>query len=229
MKPAATASILALCLLAACRDEPAPAPPAAGMPPASTQDTATPALDQPAEDIPPATAPGAAEALERSPGPPAGTPDGDRNLAGFDGYGQLRFGTPAEAMEEAWGGELHELGREQNPDCYFMTPTWVRTPAEFNFMIVEGRFARFGTDRDTFVAPGGGKVGMDRAEIERLYAGRIEERPHKYTDGAYLRIADPGGGDGVLLFETSGRDAGAKVTEWRVGVPPAVDYVEGCA
>ncbi|HWI23748.1 MAG TPA: lectin, partial [Lysobacter sp.] len=33
-------------------------------------------------------------------------------------------------------------------------------------------------------------------------------------------------GKGVLVFET---DAAGKVTAWRAGVPPQVDYVEGCS
>ncbi|TQC57293.1 lectin, partial [Pantoea dispersa] len=33
------------------------------------------------------------------------------------------------------------------------------------------------------------------------------------------------GQSGVLVFET---DAAGKVVAWRVGLPPQVDYVEGC-
>lgn len=58
------------------------------------------------------------------------------------------------------------------------------------------------------------------------YGEGVEERQHKYIDGAsYLRIADPDGGDGVLLFETG--ETGL-VTGWRIGVEPQVDYVERC-
>ena len=34
------------------------------------------------------------------------------------------------------------------------------------------------------------------------------------------------GSDEPLVCET---DEGGTVTEWRVGVPPYIDYVEGCA
>lgn len=221
------ASLLSLALLSACAREAAPtdSDDAADAPPATAP------VDQPAEDVPPATAPGASEALAEGQAsvPEPGAPDGNRDLARFDGYGDVRFGTTAEAMEQAWGGELSTLGKEGNESCYFMTPTWVKTPSEFNFMIGDGKFVRFGTESDKFVAPGGGKVGMTRAEIGRLYAGRIEEQPHKYTDGLYLRIKDPAAGKGVLIFETDARGDTAKVTEWRVGVPPQVDYVEGCS
>jgi hypothetical protein len=94
-------------------------------------------------------------------------------------------------------------------------------------MIEGGRFARIDVRADDIVAPGGGRAGMNAEEIEALYPGRIEERPHKYVEGGkYLRIPDEMGGEGVLLFAA---DEQGRVTEWRVGVPPQVDYVEGCS
>ena len=73
---------------------------------------------------------------------------------------------------------------------------------------------------------------MDADVIEKLYPGRVEVQPHHYLyeeGGKYLRIKSRDGENGVLLFETDGKGNGAKVTEWRVGVPPQVDYVEGCS
>mgnify|MGYP003578325924 CR=1 FL=1 len=62
-------------------------------------------------------------------------------------------------------------------------------------------------------------------EIAALYPGRVEERPHKYVEGAhYLRVTREGS-DAALLFET---DPQGRVQEWRIGLPPQVDYVEGC-
>lgn len=161
--------------------------------------------------------------------PPSPAPDGDLNLARFTGYGDIPFGTPVADMARLWGGELRTSGKDFNDRCYFMTPIWSKRPADFNFMISEGRFARFSTDSRNFLAPGGAHVGMTRAEIVRRYAGQIEVQPHHYTDGQYLRVKDPEGGNGVLLMETDGKGDDARVTEWRVGVPPEVDYVEGCS
>jgi hypothetical protein len=202
--------------LAACTAERAPV---------AVEPQPAPVDDQPAADIPPATMPTTPEPAAPSPAPH----DGDRDLARFDGYGEVRFGAAAADMERAWGGKLNTLGKEGNESCYFMTPPWVKVPAEFNFMIGDSRFARFGTESDTFTAPGGGKVGMTKGEIAKRYAGRVEERPHKYTDGQYLRITDLAGGAGVLVFETDGNDDAATVTEWRVGLAPEIDYVEGCS
>ncbi|WP_408952554.1 lectin [Lysobacter sp. Hz 25] len=180
-------------------------------------DTATaqtpPANDQPAEDVPPATAPAVA--------PPVSD-----TLARFDGYGDLRFGMSAEEAKRAWGGELKGEAAADG-GCYYLRPIWAQNAAEFGFMIENGKFARVDVGNDKETAPGGGKRGMSADEIRKLYAGRVEEQPHKYVDGGKnLRIGDAGGGAGALVFET---DAAGKVTAWRIGVPPQVDYVEGCS
>lgn len=187
----------------------------------------TPPVDQPAQDVPPATAPttdtGAAGQPASDPQTGA-APDGDLGLARFDGYGDMTFGLAANEMENAWGGELNRLGAEGDT-CYFMTPKWVKAPAELAFMVEDGKFVRVGTENAKLAAPGGGKIGMTIAQIEALYPGRVQQQPHKYTDGKYLRIKDTASNN-ALVFET---DAAGKVTEWRVGMPPQVDYVEGCS
>lgn len=215
---------LSVALLAACGGDPAPAD---AQPAAPVSDQAgTGAESDPG--VSPATTPppGLPEPAENSDVPPASTPDGSDAQASFSGYGDVRFGTAAADMEQAWGGELREVGKADNDTCYYMTPTWVAAPADFNFMIGDGKFARFGTESAKFVAPGGGRVGMSQAEIERLYPGRVELQPHKYGDGKYLRIKDAGGSNAVLIFETTEKGL---VEEFRIGVPPEVDYVEGCS
>ena len=220
MRKAAFALLIAS--LAACSAERAPPDAVADAPPPA-------APDQPAEDIPPATAPGlsddgAAPVPGGTGGDGAQAPAADADLATFEGYGDLKFGMPADGMDQAWGGELARVGPEGEA-CYFKTPKWVKAPADFAFMVENGKFVRYGAESERIAAPGGGTVGMARADIDRLYAGRIEEQPHKYVEGGkYLRIADAATAN-ALLFEV---DAAGKVTEWRVGQAPQVDYVEGC-
>ncbi len=157
--------------------------------------------------------------------PSSSTPDGDRDLARWDGYDALRFGMDNAAFRGAWGGELKGDSPAEGSTCTHLYPAWVKVPAEFAFMFEGGKFVRYSVENDKLLAPGGGRVGMTRAEIEKLYPGRIEVQPHKYTDGQYLRIADDASGS-ALVFETN---AAGRVTEWRLGVPPQVDYVEGCS
>ncbi|MEO6366007.1 MAG: lectin [Luteimonas sp.] len=180
-----------------------------------------PVADQPATDVPPATAP---EAPVTDPMQPV-TPAADAGDSRFDGYGDMRFGMSAGDAKKAWGGDLNGAP-DAGATCYHLSPKWAKVPAEFAFMIENDTFVRYSTESDKFAAPGGGKVGMTADEIRQLYSGRVEEQPHKYEDGGkYLRIKETAG-SGVLLFETN---AAGKVGEWRVGVPPQVDYVEGCS
>ena len=59
-----------------------------------------------------------------------------------------------------------------------------------------------------------------------LYVDRIEVAPHKYTGplGHYLNIKNPDGRV-EIVFETDG----TKVLNYRAGVQPQVQYVEGCS
>ncbi len=211
--PFALSAALSTLVLAACSPDRGNATEtdAAASPIASTTpaDAMPPSLPEPGEasDTPVLNAAGGSDAMAR-----------------FDGYGDMRLGIAADTMEASWGGELNRLGGPEET-CYFLTPKWVKVPADFAFMIEDGKFVRYGTESAKFVAPGGGKVGMVAADLQSLYAGRIEDQPHKYTSGKYLRIKDATTGN-ALLFETN---ASGKVTEWRVGTPPQVDYVEGCS
>jgi hypothetical protein len=147
-----------------------------------------------------------------------------QQLASMQGYGDLRLGMSTEEVRKAWGAELSGSADEPG-GCYYLTAP---DSSSVIFMIEGERFVRYDIGSEREAAPGGGRVGMGADEIRRLYKGRVEEQPHKYDPiGRYLRVTDPDAGEGVLLFEIDGRTR--QVTEWRVGLPPQVDYVEGCA
>lgn len=160
----------------------------------------------------------------------AAKPSLPETMARYDGDGDLRFGMDETSFDKAWGGELKGApGRDSS--CYYKTPKWVKLSTDFAFMFEHGRFVRYDVGTSKEGAPGGGKVGMSADRIHQLYGPDVEVQPHKYVEGAkYLRIAArnmaSSEGDGVLVFET---DAQGKVTRWHVGIPPQVDYVEGCS
>ena len=146
-------------------------------------------------------------------------------MARYDGYGKLRFGMDEVTFGRVWSGKLQGQ-LDPGSSCYYVTPEGVKAQTDFAFMFEGGHFVRYdvGTTKET--APGGGQVGMSKAQILALYGARVEQQPHKYESGAaYLRVPAPQG-KGVLLFETN---ADGKVTRWRAGVSPQVDYVEGCS
>lgn len=206
-------AVLALAL-AACGDR---APDAAGGAASTVAPLQLPASDQPAEDVPPATAP--------VPATPASGNDtaSAAGQARFDGYADARLGMTAAETRQAWDGPLDGAPGGEG-SCHYLLPEVEPATGRVMLMVVDDRFVRYDIVNDRDIAPGGGRVGMDAAAIEALYAGRVTRSPHKYVKGAsYLRVED---GARALVFET---DGSGKVTRWRVGVTPPVDQVEGCS
>jgi len=144
----------------------------------------------------------------------------------WNGIGEIEFGMGVDDVRDAWPGDLGDYGTAEEEACLYLSQT-PRRPADAPALMFEqGRLVRFDIDTSATSAPGGGRVGMDTLEIlERYGEDNIERMPHKYSDGEYLRIGSPDG-DSVLLFETGEEGV---VTEWRIGVEPQVDYVEGCS
>ena len=146
------------------------------------------------------------------------------SVARYDGYGAVRLGMDEASFDQAWDGTL-EGAADADSTCFYKRTVAAMSPATPGFMFEDGHFVRYDVTSTEATAPGGGKVGMDEARVRSLYGDAVQAQPHKYVDGAkYLRIASPQG-PGVLLFETDGQGT---VTRWRVGVPPQIDYVEGC-
>jgi hypothetical protein len=198
--------------LAACGERTTQAP-AVAAPPAS-------ATVAPQATVAPAPRPEAVAPLKGAM-PAPGT-------IGFAGFGPAHFGASDEQVRMAWGADLGDEKPAEPGGCYYLLPQ-ARTANGYRvgFMIEQDRFARVDVDAIDIEAPGGGKVGMSTRDIDRLYAGRVSKQPHKYIDGGqYLRVVDAAAGPGVLLFET---DAKGVVSSWRIGVPPQIDYVEGCS
>ena len=199
--------VMAVTLLSACQRDPAAAP--ATEP--QTTATATPMAEAPA------------------PTPAAddtAAPAGPVSQASFLGYGDMKLGSTVDEARAAWGGELNGAPME-GTTCHYLWPKWITRPADFAFMMEDGRLVRYdvGTDKET--APGGGKVGMSVEELQKLYGGALKGAPHKYTQGGQYLSMDAGDvAPTRLVFEV---DAAGKVTSWRVGLSPQVEYVEGCS
>ena len=97
------------------------------------------------------------------------------------------------------------------------------------FMVTNGSIARVDVSTQEITTFSGAKVGDSEAKIKSLYPGKIETEPHKYVpDGNYLTFVpkDKADKNYRVIFET---DAQGKVTSFRAGKLPEVQYVEGCA
>ncbi|MDH7454016.1 hypothetical protein QF205_13195 [Luteimonas composti] len=187
------------------------APPAAQAPPSSNRDAASA----------PVQGDGQATGSLRVDRPADGT-------IGFAGFGPAAFGASAEAVRQAWGGDLGDAQPSEPGGCHYLIPQPLGPGGYRTAFMIEGdRFVRIDVRDADVAAPGGARVGMDVGQVRALYDGRIEEQPHKYDpDGRVLRVTAPDGAPGVLVLEL---DGSGRVDEWRVGLPPQVDYVEGCS
>jgi hypothetical protein len=94
-------------------------------------------------------------------------------------------------------------------------------------MAVGGQIARVEVRDATVATAAGARVGDTESRINALYPGRVQTGPHKYTDGHYLVVRRGAGADSAyrLVFETDGQ----RVTGYRGGRMPEVEWVEGCS
>ena len=159
-------------------------------------------------------------------GEPVATVD-PASQASFSGYGDMKLGSTVEAAKTAWAGELQESTPAEGSTCHYLMPKWVSKASEFGFMVEEGKFVRYDVGTDKEIAPGGGKVGMVVEQLMLLYGSSLQSAPDKYVEGGkVLTITAPDGSPAKLVFQVDGVGS---VTGWRVGLPPQVDYVEGCS
>src|SRR5690606_21945109 len=107
------------------------------------------------------------------------------------------------------------------PECDYVRGA--EAPDSMLFMIEDGRLARVDVIGGTAATGECAPVGEAADRILAPYPSAVRG-PHKYTDGAYLTVA---GADSTskFVFETDGQ----RVTRYRAGVVPAVEYVEGCS
>ncbi|MEW5931464.1 MAG: hypothetical protein AB1941_28690 [Gemmatimonadota bacterium] len=199
-RPLAPAALLLLAL-AACMPSDEGAPEAA---PGST----TPAPD-------PQEAP--------QPAPDAPTSDTRAWTVGPRGAGPVQVGMPLAAAATALGATPDTAAARGG--CSYLRPAG--GPGGVMVMVNEGQVARVDVDGATARTAEGAGVGDAEARVRELYAGRVTESPHKYTDGRYLTVTPQTPADSAvrLVFETDG----AKVTRFRAGRLPEVEWVEGCS
>jgi len=121
-------------------------------------------------------------------------------------------------MTPAWQGAGEGPGCEQRPQSSDAGPVLA--------MYVDRRLARLdviepGVDTDAGIG-----VNDPVSAVLKAYGAAVVVTPHKYTyesGGQYLSV--PGAEGKRLVFETNG----TKVTRYRIGRMPEVEWVEGCA
>ena len=146
----------------------------------------------------------------------------------INGIGAVRVGmTIAEASKAAGTKLIRESGYETNLSCFYVKPQG--EPKDIGFMVTNGRISRVDVwNNKSITTLSGAKIGDTESRIKSLYPGQIQVTPHKYVEGGHDLIFIPK--DAVdknyrLLFETDGK----RVTRFRSGKLPEVEFVEGCS
>lgn len=108
--------------------------------------------------------------------------------------------------------------------CTYVVPA--RGPAGVSIMVRAGEVARIQVDSGTVRTVEGAGIGDAESRVEALYPGRVVVGPSKYTNGHYLTVKPAAETESGfrLVFETDGH----RVTGYRAGRLPEVEWVEGC-
>lgn len=159
----------------------------------------------------------------------------------IDGIGPIRVGmTVAEAEATAQVQLVEKGSRAGTGGCYYL---WPKTgPKQLGLMVIsnradgrivrsQDRIARVDIYKGSAISTlRGAKIGDTETRIKALYPGQIKVTPHHYTGrsgGHYLTFVPKDAADQSfrLIFET----LNGRVTQFRSGQRPEVEFVEGCA
>lgn len=146
----------------------------------------------------------------------------------IDGIGPVRVGmTLQQAVDSANTPFTLKPGAGVGSNCGFAHPA--AGPKGLEFMVTNGKIARVDVlTNPTITTISGAKIGDSEARIKSLYPHRLSVKPHPYVrQGHYLIFVPQDAADQKyrVIFETDGQ----KVTRFRAGLRPEVEYIEGCA
>jgi hypothetical protein len=136
------------------------------------------------------------------------------------GIGNVTAGmSPAEA--NAVTGNALALPAKTS-ECDYIRPN--SAPKGVALMFENGQLSRVDVTSGTVATVEGAKIGDSEARIKSLYPDAVITA-HKYLPkGHYLTVTPLDAANYRIVFESDG----AKVTKYRSGRMPAVEYVEGC-
>ena len=109
-------------------------------------------------------------------------------------------------------------------ECAYVHPA--SAPPGVLAMLAKGVVARIDVDSAGVATVEGVAVGDTASKVNDAYAGRVTVTPHKYVQGGqYLTVKPTAPQDSLrIVFES---EAG-RITRYRVGRVPQVEWVERC-
>ena len=141
------------------------------------------------------------------------------------GYGALRIGMTVRNAATALGSPVPSMVGLDTACAY---PKFDNQPSGMRIMVVRGNVARLEIDSASIATGLGARVGDPESRVKELYGSRVVVQPHKYDPSGHYLIVNPIPPTDTgyeLVFET---DSG-RVTKYRAGRMPEVEWVEGCS
>jgi hypothetical protein len=141
-----------------------------------------------------------------------------------EGLGQLQIGMTL--TDAANMGLLNERP-DMKPACDFVYPAvGTGIPMDVGVMIVKGKVARIDIDTGSVATEEGVKIGDTEDRVKSIYGDELRVQPHKYIEGGHYMVVkgDSASAGKEIVFETDGK----RVTMFRAGRLPEVEWVEGC-
>src|SRR3989442_5364238 len=146
---------------------------------------------------------------------------------GLRRVGPVRYGMTLSEASRALGETLSVEPTERGEGCDYIHPS--AAPRGVSFMVLDPVIERVDVRSGDVATVSGAHIGSTEDEIKALYPDRIEVQPHPYDapGGHYLLYIPRDASDSAfrIIFETDGK----RVTTFRAGRRPAVEYIEGCA
>jgi len=193
------------------------------------QAPATTAVSPPPSSVATTTPPTATPSPTTVTTRPAGPALTEASTLDLRGLGPVRVGMTLSEASAAAGLTIAVDGPSASPECSYAKAQG--GPTGVAFMVIDGRIARadVGVGQASPVKTrSGAAIGDTEAQVQARYSNRLAVSPHKYVvDGHYLTFVPSDAADTGfrLLFETDG----TKVTRFRAGKLPEVEYIEGCS
>jgi hypothetical protein len=142
------------------------------------------------------------------------------------GAGVLRIGMTRDQLALDMHSAVPKHTRADSGCAYLTIPG---IPAGMRTMWVAATLARIDIGAPKLPTDRGVSVGDKAAKVEQLYGGSVTAMPAKYDPrGKYLIVKVGSGSDTArrIVFET---DSTTRITRYRVGREPEVEWVEGCS
>ena len=164
-------------------------------------------------------------ALPELPEAPVEAPLQNDTLLRMDGIGDVSIGETLSAASDDLGEVLTHHTPSEGSTCSY---AFSETLPGIAFMLDGETIVRIDVTEGDTETPEGIGIGATEEMLRTSYGDSAEVSPHKYVEGGhYFSVADsvPQEPELRYVFATDGE----RVTEFRAGRMPEVEWIEGCS